>query len=114
MTEPAVARPTFYVPMFSPNFSTNMLPSPIVPSTNTSNSRKPTQEPNNRGPRQPTYSQSAIGNMVSPNIGSPSTSPEKILQKDLHLSQYLEKETIKLMIITWLVKFRIVVLSTSI
>ena len=36
MTEPAVARPTFYVPMFSPNFSTNMLPSPIVPSTNTS------------------------------------------------------------------------------
>ena len=38
MTEPAVARPTFYVPMFSPNFSTNMLPSPIVPSTNTSNS----------------------------------------------------------------------------
>ena len=38
MTEPAVARPTFYVPMFSPNFSINMLPSPIVPSTNTSNS----------------------------------------------------------------------------
>ena len=33
-----MARPTFYVPMFSPNFSTNMLPSPIVPSTNTSNS----------------------------------------------------------------------------
>ena len=76
--------------------------------------RRQTQEPNNRGPRQPTCSQSAIGNMVSPNIGSPSTSPEKIIQKDLHLSQYLEKETIKLMIITWLVKFRIVVLSTSI
>ena len=32
--------------------------------------RRPTQEPNNRGPRQPTCSQSAIGNMVSPNIGS--------------------------------------------
>ena len=79
-----------------------MLPSPIVRSTNTSNStasnelltspkeitkaevcvthfhedsfcldnRRPTQEPNNRGPRQPTCSQSAIGNMVSPNIGS--------------------------------------------
>lgn len=76
--------------------------------------RRPTQEPNNRGPRQPTCSQSAIGNMVPPNMGSPSTSPEKIIQKDLHLSQYLEQETIKWMIITWLVKFRIVVLSTSI
>ena len=44
--------------------------------------RRPTQEPNNRGPRQPTYSQSAIENMISPNIGSASTSPEKIIQKD--------------------------------
>ena len=71
---------------------------------------RPTQEPNNRGPRQPTCSQSAIGTMVSPNIGSASTSPEKIIQKDLHLSQYLEQEIIKWMIITWLVKLRIVVL----
>ena len=36
MTEPAVARSTFYVPTFSPNFSTNILPSPTVPSTDTS------------------------------------------------------------------------------
>ena len=30
MTEPAVARPTVYVPMFLTTFSTNMLPSPIL------------------------------------------------------------------------------------
>ena len=35
MIEPAVARPTVYVPMFLTTFSTNMLPSPIVSSTNT-------------------------------------------------------------------------------
>ena len=61
---------------------------------------RPTQEPNNRGPRQSTCLQSAIENMVLPNIGSASTSPEKIIQKDLYLGQYLEQKTLKWMIIT--------------
>ena len=53
--------------------------------------RRPTQEPNNRGPRQPTCSQSAIGNMVSPNIGSPSTSPRENYSEELTFKPVFRK-----------------------